>query len=380
MVTIKQIAQEVGISSSTVSIVLGGKAAERKISTATQEKIFAAAARLGYQPNMAARSLRGGSGANELVVAMFWAQDFRASMMLRFWDGLRAEIEKTARPVRLVIYPYVNDHLKESEALTSGANCHAAIICNASYADLQFLEDTQLPIPVVLYNRVCNGYCSVNVDDLKMGALAARAFADQGCRTAAVLTSSPVFEGMENRMHGFRLEGEHHGLTILANRYCENSIRGGYEAVSHRLRHEWKQQLPDAVFCGSSAIAHGALRAFCEAGYIGEKLPRLIAVGNGPEEIGCVFDPEPERSLSAHGGYGAGVHPVGAGAAGRSDRHGGKPTAADRVCSQGELRAADRRRCTIKKPRTGTQNVRSAGKKEQSALGADTVHGKGAGK
>ena len=49
MATIKQIAQEVGISSSTVSIVLGGKAAERKISTATQEKIFAAAARLGYQ-------------------------------------------------------------------------------------------------------------------------------------------------------------------------------------------------------------------------------------------------------------------------------------------------------------------------------------------
>lgn len=38
MVTIKQIAQEVGISSSTVSIVLGGKAAERKISTATQKK------------------------------------------------------------------------------------------------------------------------------------------------------------------------------------------------------------------------------------------------------------------------------------------------------------------------------------------------------
>ena len=52
MVTIKQIAQEVGISSSTVSIVLGGKAAERKISTATQKKIFAAAARLGYQPGV----------------------------------------------------------------------------------------------------------------------------------------------------------------------------------------------------------------------------------------------------------------------------------------------------------------------------------------
>ena len=67
MVTIKQIAQEVGISSSTVSIVLGGKAAERKISTATQEKIFAAAARLGYQPNMA-----GVCGAAAVPMSWWW--------------------------------------------------------------------------------------------------------------------------------------------------------------------------------------------------------------------------------------------------------------------------------------------------------------------
>lgn len=167
-------------------------------------------------------------------------------------------------------------------------------------------------------------------------------------------------------------------MTILANRYCDNSIRGGYEAVSHRLRHEWKQQLPDAVFCGSSAIAHGALRAFVRPD-ISAKAAPADRCRQRPGGIRCVFDPEPERGLSAHGGDGAGVHPAGAGAAGRSDCHAGKPTAADRVCSQGELRAADRIRCTIKKPRTGTQNVRSAGKKEQSALGADTVHGKGAG-
>lgn len=285
MVTIKQIAQEVGISPSTVSIVLGGKAAERKISKATQERIYDAAARLGYQPNMAARSLRDGTGANELVVAMFWAQDFRASMMVRFWDGLRAEMEQCGRPVRLVIYPYVNDHLKECTALTSGANCHAALICNASYVDLQFLEDAQLPIPVVLYNRECKGYCSVNVDDVKMGALAARAFIDQGCRTAAVLTGQPVFAGMEDRIHGFRLESRHHGVTILPGRYCVNSIRGGYEAVSHRLHREWKDTIPEAIFCGSSMIAHGALRAFAEAGITDSALPRMIAVGNGAEEV-----------------------------------------------------------------------------------------------
>ena len=284
MVTIKQIAQEVGISPSTVSIVLGGKSAERKISKETQQKIFDAAARLGYQPNMAARSLRDGSSANELVVAMFWAQDFRASMMVRFWDGLRAEIERSDRPVRLVIYPYVNDHLKECTALTSGASFHAALICNASYADLQFLEDTQLPIPVVLYNRHCRGYCSINVDDVKMGALAARAFIDNGCKTASVLTGQPVFEGMEDRIHGFRLEAEHHNLSVTLSRYCENSIRGGYDAAAHRLCREWSEARPDAIFCGSSMIAHGAVRAFLEAGFSGSQLPKIIAVGNGAEE------------------------------------------------------------------------------------------------
>lgn len=284
MVTIKQIAQEVGISPSTVSIVLGGKAAERKISKETQKRIYAAAARLGYQPNMAARSLRGGSGADELVIAMFWAQDFRASMMVRFWDGLRAEMERSGRRVRLVIYPYNNDHLAECEALTNGANCHAALVCNASYADLEFLEQTQLPMPVVLYNRQCKGYSSVNVDDVKMGAMAAEHFAQRGDRNAVVLTGMPVFDGMKDRTSGFQQEGERLGMQVELAPYCENSASGGYDAAMQCLKGTWRRQHPDAIFCGSSAIAHGVMRAFFEAGTPVQQMPHLIAIGNGAEE------------------------------------------------------------------------------------------------
>lgn len=284
MVTIKQIAQELSVSPSTVSIVLGGKGAERKISAETQKRIFDTAAAMGYQPNIAARSLRGGVGADELQVAMLWAQDFRASMMVRFWDGLRFALEGQQRPVRLVIYPYTNDHLQDIRALTRASDCHAAIICNASYADLQFLEDTQLAIPVVLYNRECPGYCSVVVDDAAMGALAARALTDQGCRTATVLTGPPVFEGMEIRAQGFALEGVRHGMDMPATVFCENSIRGGYEAARRRLSGQWKQEPPQGVFCGSAMIAHGVIRALWESGLPRERWPRLVAVGNGSEE------------------------------------------------------------------------------------------------
>lgn len=283
MVTIRQIAQETGLSPSTVSIVLGGKAAERKISAESQQKILETARRMGYRPNIAARSLRGGAGADELQVAVFWAQDFRAQMLARFLEGLRHEIARQARPVRLVVYPYQNDGLKDMTALTSASDCHAAIICNASRVDMQFLEDTQLAIPVVLYNRSCAGYASVNVDDAEMGALAARAFADQGCRRAMILTGPPVFEGMEVRTQGFVLEACRHGLAVTGTRYCDNSMTGGHDAV-HRLLQKNAEKLPDALFCGSSMIAHGALRAFWETGLVPEQQPKVIAIGNGSDE------------------------------------------------------------------------------------------------
>lgn len=284
MVTIKQIAQELQISPSTVSIVLSGKGTARKISQETQKKIFDTAAAMGYQPNIAARSLRGGVGADELQIAMFWAQDFRAGMMVRFWDGLCQALEREQRPIRLVIYPYNNGRLREMRALTRASDCHAAIVCNASYEDLQFLEDTQPAIPVVLYNRTCPGYCSVNVDDAQMGALAARALTDQGCTSAAILTGTPVFEGMEVRAQGFALEGGRHGMGMPATHYCENSIRGGYEAARRRLAGQWKEQMPQGLFCGSSMIAHGVMRALWESGIPHENWPKLVAVGNGAED------------------------------------------------------------------------------------------------
>ena len=290
MVTIKQIAERVGISPSTVSIVLGGKAAQRKISVETQQRILHAAAELGYRPNIAARSLRGGAGAEELQVAVFWAQDFRTPMMVRFLQGLRAEMERHDRAVRLVIYPYTNDSLGELPALTS-ATCHGALICNASYADMSFLADASLPIPTVLYNRMCAGYPSVNVDDAHMGALAARAFADQGCRRALVLTSPPVFEGMEIRVQGFMLEGRAHGLALTGTIYCDNSIRGGYAAMKRLLRAPAEANGPDALFCGSSMIAHGVLRALWESGQKPADWPKVIAIGNGGEDEDAYLTP-----------------------------------------------------------------------------------------
>src|SRR5215210_5063186 len=61
-VTSIDVARRAGVSQTTVSLVLSGKAAGR-ISEATQQTVQRAAADLGYRPNAAARALRSGVSA-----------------------------------------------------------------------------------------------------------------------------------------------------------------------------------------------------------------------------------------------------------------------------------------------------------------------------
>jgi LacI family transcriptional regulator len=59
-VSIKDIAREVGVSTTTVSFVLNGKAREKRISEDLKERIVKTAERLNYRPNQVARGLRTG--------------------------------------------------------------------------------------------------------------------------------------------------------------------------------------------------------------------------------------------------------------------------------------------------------------------------------
>lgn len=65
--TSRDVAQEAGVSQSTVSLVLGGKWAGR-VSPATAAGVREAAARLGYRPNRAARNLRLGTTRTVLLM------------------------------------------------------------------------------------------------------------------------------------------------------------------------------------------------------------------------------------------------------------------------------------------------------------------------
>ena len=88
--TIKDIASEVGVSHTTVSYVLNGNT-NQKISEKTKEAVLAAAKKLNYVPNEAARSLRRDSTE---CIAVALEKSITHSRFSGILQGIREELNK----------------------------------------------------------------------------------------------------------------------------------------------------------------------------------------------------------------------------------------------------------------------------------------------
>ena len=82
IVTIREVAKESGFSSTTVSIVLNNAPLSRYIPAATKKRIERAAKKLGYRPNLFARSLRS-KRSHTVGVMVFDMTDPYCTLILR---------------------------------------------------------------------------------------------------------------------------------------------------------------------------------------------------------------------------------------------------------------------------------------------------------
>src|SRR5437899_9887755 len=82
MVTIKDVALASGFSNTTVSLVLNDRPSAERISPATREHIWQVARRLGYKPNLFARSLRS-NRSQSVGVIVFDITDPYCAQILR---------------------------------------------------------------------------------------------------------------------------------------------------------------------------------------------------------------------------------------------------------------------------------------------------------
>jgi LacI family transcriptional regulator len=168
MVTIADIAKETGLSIGSVSMILGKK--QHRIPVATQKRVEAAAKRLGYYPNLQARSLRS-KGTRNIGILIFDITDPYCSMILRGIDD--SLYESGYMPV-LTDLQNNPDRLRECAQTLMGRRVEGLIaIINPMYRESDILgEITRFEVPTVLIGRKLEGlkseknsFASVVVDN-----------------------------------------------------------------------------------------------------------------------------------------------------------------------------------------------------------------------
>ncbi len=257
MVTIKDVAARANVSVTTVSIVLNGKAAERKISDATVTRIMNAVAQLNYQPNIAARKLRA-FDKNRANIGIYLAYDHRSSMLSQFVEAIYKEQANSIHDFYITICPFKSGALSEEETLLSTASFNAAIIATTAPSDMEYLRENRPPFPVVLMNRSIEGLSSVCADINDSIEELAEQAAHKGHQRIAAILMKDAYMANKFRSQNFLAACRRHNINCSDEHLIltTDSLSGGAEAARKLLD---SPNMPGFLYCDTDSIALGAV-------------------------------------------------------------------------------------------------------------------------
>ena len=247
---LKQIAEQAGVSVSTVSIVLNGRGEEMRISSATQARVRECARLADYTPNVYARKLRkSAKGNGAKVVGVFWSTDFLDESMGEFFLNANQTISEKGYSMDFSIHFFPPGRLSEARDQLNPWQFNGLIFCGTRAEDVDFLESLNLDIPIVLSNNSqSDRLSSVFVDNIDVGKRSAQELYSRGYRRAGVITQSRITSGASIRRFGFTSEAERLGIKVLPE-WCASVDFADFYAANREIERIFSgEEKPEALF------------------------------------------------------------------------------------------------------------------------------------
>jgi LacI family transcriptional regulator len=277
----KDIARDLKVSAITVSKALRG---HQDISRATRERVLQRIRELGYEPNIAARSLATG---RSFIVGLIVPD-----LVHPFFGEIAKAISQVLRSkgYSLLISSSEEDpELERTELDALLARQVDAILLATTFKSTvepgnPFDRIISNRVPLVLLDRDVPGLHAafVGVDDEEVGLMATRHLLEKGCRRIAHL-AGPDISTARGRLEGYRKALQSAGLGVRSDYVIRipsadsRSAENGFEAMQQLLR---RDPPPDGIFCFNDEAATGALRAILDAGLRIPEDMAVIGVGN----------------------------------------------------------------------------------------------------
>lgn len=266
--SMKDVARAAGVSVGTVSNVLNRPEA---VAEDTRARVQAAIAELGYVRNDSARQLRAGRSRNVAIVVLDVANPF-------FTDVVRgAEPLVDSAGGVVTVCDSGEDLAREQRHLEilEEQRVLGLLITPVDESSAERLARlTAHDIPVILVDRGAGRYphCSVAVDDVHGGRLAARHLVELGHTSIAFFGGPPTIPQVADRLAGCREVCEEAGVRLDTYASASLNAEGGRASVDQMLA---MSEAPTAIFCANDLLALGALQGLTMRGV---KVPEECAI------------------------------------------------------------------------------------------------------
>jgi LacI family transcriptional regulator len=213
-VTLVDVARESGFSPSTVSIVLNDAPLSRHIAAATKERIRKTAKRLGYRPDLFARSLRS-RRSHTIGVLIFDLSDPFCTLILR---GIQSSLHSTSyQPIMMDANNDRKQLVKYLDLLMDRRVEGLIVVANWLFEEgglLAQLRSSHLPTIVVGRDLSEQAIRSAIVDNEQGGYLAIRHLYELGHRDIAVIRGPAKLMDSHRRWNGIQRFCAEAGLRI----------------------------------------------------------------------------------------------------------------------------------------------------------------------
>jgi len=270
-ITIRDVAKESGFSSTTVSIVLNNAPLARYIPAVTKKRIEQAAKKLGYRPNLFARSLRS-KRSHTVGVMVFDMTDPYCTLVLR---GIENTLYQSSYlPILTDVHNERSRFERYLEMLLDRRVEALIVLANWLFVDIDVLADLEKSsIPTAMIGRELrtDSVSSVMVDN-ELGAHAAlEHLYSLGHRKIAFIRgpktladSAPRWKGIRSFAKSSVLEMDPRLIVDLPeSRDPISSFEAGYKLTEDLLR----QKRPfTALVAFDDMTAFGAIRALSKGG------------------------------------------------------------------------------------------------------------------
>jgi DNA-binding LacI/PurR family transcriptional regulator len=266
-VTLKDVALRAGVSRAAVSRTFTKGAS---VSAGTRARVEAAAAELGYSPNLLARSLT--TRKTQLVGLV--SNNFLNPVFLHVFDLFtRAIQEQGLRPL-LVNLSDETDPAR-SVRLLQQYSVDGVIVASSQVLDGFATAFRTAGIPVVhAFGRATEAPCVdvASIDNVAAGRMAAETLIARGYRRLGFLGGPETATTTQDRLQGFR-------EAVAAVRGVSLGVSFASAYSYHAGRAEMARLLgagrAEAYFCGDDVLSIGALSAAHEAGL---SVPRDLGI------------------------------------------------------------------------------------------------------